>query len=69
MFEFISTKLWFWLAVTLVGMGLTAGALILIIKKKFEGKIEKLLIFPPIGLIIISFILFIIAVLCRAWGE
>ena len=68
MFEFISEKLWFWLAITFIGMGLTVGAFMLIIKKEFGETAEKLLIVPPVLLIIISFILFIIAVLCRAWG-
>ncbi len=68
MFEFISAKLWFWLTITCMGMGLTIAAIVLVIKKDLGEKVEKLLIFPPVGLIIISFLFFIVAVLCRAWG-
>ena len=64
MFEFIAEKLWFWLILALIFVAVRDY----FYSRRTDGWFGKTLYRIPFAGTVLSSVLFMIALLCRAWG-
>jgi len=66
--EFLSVKLWFWLAVAAILAVLLAASFYGCVIKNWSGKKELLLVKIPAFFCVFFWAIFLVSVLLRAWG-